>query len=91
MERLSGSLEEADQKLIEWLEEKQDDHLTENLQYTNIAGLSFVQPYDLLLAHIFNHNTYHNGQLVTMLRASGIDKIPSTDFVVWTRLEYVNS
>jgi uncharacterized damage-inducible protein DinB len=91
MEKLSGSLEETDQKLIDWLKGKQDDQLTENLQYTNIKGESFVQPYDLLLAHIFNHNTYHNGQLVTMLRASGTEKIPSTDFVVWTRTESVSS
>jgi uncharacterized damage-inducible protein DinB len=91
MEKLSGSLAETDQKLTDWLERKQDDQLTENLNYTNIAGRSFVQPYDLLLAHIFNHNTYHNGQLVSMLRFSGIEKIPSTDFVVWTRLASASS
>jgi uncharacterized damage-inducible protein DinB len=51
-----------------------------------MAAQAFYQPYDLLLLHIFNHNTYHNGQLVTMLRALGVDKIPSTDFIAWTRL-----
>ena len=87
MEKLSKALDEADRLWIDWFSNKDDVQLTEKLQYTNVAGQTFTQPYDLLLTHIFNHNTYHNGQLVTMLRALGVDKIPSTDFVTWTRLE----
>jgi len=33
-----------------------------------------------MLQHVCNHATYHRGQLVTMLRQSGVGKIPSTDF-----------
>lgn len=40
-----------------------------------------------MLLHLFNHNSYHRGQLVTMLRQLGITKIPSTDFVAYLRLE----
>lgn len=87
MEKVSKALEAVDQQWIDWFAGKEDSQLTENIHYTNIAGQAFVQPYDLLLTHIFNHNTYHNGQLVTMLRALGINKIPATDFVVWTRLQ----
>ncbi len=36
------------------------------------------------LLHAFNHNTYHRGQLVTMLRQVGIARIPSTDMSVFT-------
>lgn len=35
--------------------------------------------YEALL-HLFNHGTYHRGQLVTMLRHVGVTKIPATDF-----------
>ena len=43
---------------------------------------------DLSLAlHVFNHSTYHNGQIVTMLRQLKIEKIPATDFIAWTREE----
>ncbi len=86
MENLSGALETTDQQWIDWFATKEDSQLTEKIHYTNLAGQAFYQPYDLLLLHIFNHNTYHNGQLVTMLRALGVDKIPSTDFIAWTRL-----
>ena len=84
MDDLSMALESVDQQWVDWLDSKDNDMLTEKLNYKNLAGTAFNQSYDLLLQHIFNHNTYHNGQLVTMLRALGIDKIPATDFVAWT-------
>ncbi len=40
-----------------------------------------------MLVHVFNHGTFHRGQLVTMLRQLGeTDKIPSTDFITWSRV-----
>jgi uncharacterized damage-inducible protein DinB len=87
MENLSKALEKVDQQWVDWFATRDDNQLTEKIHYTNKAGQAFFEQYDLLLLHIFNHNTYHNGQLVTMLRALGVDKIPSTDFVAWTRLE----
>ena len=86
MENLSGALEKVDQSWVDWISNQKDEQLTEKLHYKNKAGLPFHQSYDLLLHHIFNHNTYHNGQLVTMLRALGVDKIPATDFIAWTFL-----
>jgi uncharacterized damage-inducible protein DinB len=84
MEKLSEALKAIDHLWVEWLSTKEDDQLTKILHYKNKAGLPFHQSYDLLLQHIFNHSTYHNGQLVTMLRAIGADKIPATDFSAWT-------
>ena len=84
MEELSKALKAVDQLWVEWVGSKDDDQLTQKLHYQNKAGQSFYQSYDLLLHHIFNHSTYHNGQLVTMLRAFGVQKIPATDFVAWT-------
>ncbi|TAL47412.1 MAG: hypothetical protein EPN92_04915 [Chitinophagaceae bacterium] len=34
---------------------------------------------------MFDHGTYHRGQLANMLRQLGIEKIPPTDLVVWSR------
>jgi uncharacterized damage-inducible protein DinB len=87
MEKLSEALEAIDQLWVEWVNSKDDDQLSEKLHYHNKAGLPFYQSYDLLLQHIFNHSTYHNGQLVTMLRTLGVKNLPSTDFVAWTFLQ----
>jgi uncharacterized damage-inducible protein DinB len=86
MENLSKALEIVDHQWVNWFASKDDTQLAEKIHYSNLAGQAFSQSYDLLLLHIFNHNTYHNGQLVTMLRALIVEKIPSTDFVTWTRL-----
>jgi uncharacterized damage-inducible protein DinB len=86
MEKLSMAMETVDQLWIEWVGSKDDDQLVKKLHYHNKAGLAFYQSYDLLLQHIFNHSTYHNGQLVTMLRTLGVQKIPATDFSAWTFL-----
>ncbi len=84
MEGLANALESTDRQWVEWFENKDDRKLTEIIHYHNLAGQPFSQSYDLLLHHIFNHSTYHNGQLVTMMRALGVEKIPATDFVAWT-------
>jgi uncharacterized damage-inducible protein DinB len=38
-----------------------------------------------VLHHIFNHSTYHRGQLVTMLRQLGSKDIPATDFIAFVK------
>jgi uncharacterized damage-inducible protein DinB len=53
--------------------------------YQNTKKEQFKQPVYQMIHHVFNHGTYHRGQLVTMLRALGIDKIPPTDFILWSR------
>jgi uncharacterized damage-inducible protein DinB len=40
-----------------------------------------------MLQHVFNHGSYHRGQLVTMLNQLGADKIPGTDFSTFCRLK----
>jgi uncharacterized damage-inducible protein DinB len=42
---------------------------------------SMKQPLYRVIHHVFNHSTYHRGQLVTMMRVLGETKIPPTDFV----------
>jgi uncharacterized damage-inducible protein DinB len=42
-------------------------------------------PINEMLLHLFNHGTYHRGQLVTMLRQLGCTNIPQTDFSFYCR------
>jgi uncharacterized damage-inducible protein DinB len=53
--------------------------------YQNTKKEQFRQPIYQMLLHMFNHGTYHRGQLVNMLRQLGVQKIPSTDFIEWSR------
>ena len=64
---------------------------------TDSSALEFIHYHDLrnnphttqvvdMLQHVFNHSTYHRGQLVTMLRQLGVTQIPSTDYIGYVRL-----
>ncbi len=86
MKELSGALESLDQEWVDWFATREDGQLTDKIHYRNVAGNAFYESYDLLLTHIYNHSTYHNGQLVTMLRALHVENLPSTDFVAWARM-----
>ncbi len=35
---------------------------------------------------VFNHGSYHRGQVVMMLRQLGVEQIPQTDYVHWVRV-----
>ncbi len=34
---------------------------------------------------VFNHGSYHRGQIVTMLRQLGVESIQQTDYIEWVR------
>lgn len=68
-----------------WTNNASDAALEHVFQYyDNKRELRKMAVYQLL-THVFNHGTYHRGQLINQLRQSGIDKLPQTDFVVFVR------
>ncbi len=62
-----------------------EDAINSKLIYKNLKEEQFFQPVSEVVQHVFNHSTYHRGQLVTMLHATGLKNIPNTDFVAFTR------
>lgn len=74
------------QVLVEFIERQFDDKALEHVfQYYNSEKKSFKDPVYEVLQHVFNHSTYHRGQLVTMLRQLGIEKLPQLDFIAYVR------
>jgi len=68
-----------------WVKNATEAALQHVFQYYNSKKEHFKQPVYQVLLQAFNHDTYHRGQMVTMLRSMNIDKIPNTDFISWTR------
>jgi uncharacterized damage-inducible protein DinB len=85
MQELNNQLLQHDRQWLDWITNAGDHQLQHVFQYQNTKRESFKQPVYQVLLHLFNHGTYHRGQLVTMLRELGVDKIPQTDFIVWSR------
>ncbi len=60
--------------------------LSAPLSYTDRRGNAYNNTPAQILHHVFNHSTYHRGQLITMLRQAGATNIPGTDFIGFVRL-----
>jgi uncharacterized damage-inducible protein DinB len=68
-----------------WVKQSNDMQLAHVFAYQNSRQEQLKQPIFQMIMHVFNHGTYHRGQLVTMMRALGVAQVPATDFIVYTR------
>ena len=91
-ENFKGSMQDVINGLLqqnrqwqEWVNNATEAALEHVFQYQTTKKELFKQPIYQMLLHVFNHGTYHRGQLVNILRQLGIEKIPQTDFIVWSR------
>lgn len=49
------------------------ESLDGTIAYVNNEGREFRDPLPVLLAHLFNHQTHHRGQVTAMLAKTGVD------------------
>jgi uncharacterized damage-inducible protein DinB len=59
--------------------------MIEKLAFKRINSDKYEMPHYQVFAHVFNHSTYHRGQLVTMLRQVGFTNVGSTDMLGFYR------
>lgn len=68
-----------------FVEHATEEMLGASLPYKNTKGQHFLQPVSDIIMHLANHGTYHRGQITTILRQLGVDRIPQTDYIVYGR------
>lgn len=68
------------------LEDFDEDKLRVKFEFKRINGEVNILEYYQSFAHIFNHSTYHRGQVLTMLRQVGFTNVGSTDMLIFYRL-----
>lgn len=61
-----------------------DKILTETIVYTSSQGQKFENTIHEILIHLFNHSTYHRGQINQLLVAEG-HKAMISDFIFYNR------
>lgn len=76
---------EVSRNLSAFLEELPEYTLTDNLDYKNLAGTEFTSKKFEAIAHVFNHSTYHRGQIINYLRQIGFKEVSSTDLITYYR------
>lgn len=77
--------EECSTNLKTFLMTFDPQNMTSILSFKRLNG----EPYEILhyhvFAHVFNHSTYHRGQIITMLKQVGLDQMSGTDMLVFFR------
>lgn len=63
-------------RVREYLAGLKDEILVQSFTYTNFRGQTWTYPLWRSLLHVVNHQTYHRGQVTTLLRQLGIRPEP---------------
>jgi uncharacterized damage-inducible protein DinB len=85
MQDVVSGLSQLNRQWEEWVGNASELSLEHVFQYYTDKKECVKMPISTMLTHVFNHGTYHRGQLVNMLRQLGIIKIPQTDFSLYSR------
>lgn len=73
-EALRQHREATDRDIVAWAATLSERWLAEPFEYTsNVDGKARILPTWVLVAHMFNHQTHHRGQLTTLLSQLGCD------------------
>ncbi len=63
---------DADERIVAWVQSLSDDALHGDLSwYSGALKRDVVKPLALCVAHFFNHQTHHRGQVHALLTAAG--------------------
>lgn len=84
MAMLNG-LVQSSADIEKFIKTKDDAFLASMYSYKNLKGEPFTDPVEDTLFHVVNHSSYHRGQIITMLRESGITNVVSTDLIHYLR------
>lgn len=64
-----------------YLNSLRDEQLSATITYTNFVGENWTYATGMILLHLINHQTYHRGQVSTLLRLLGVQP-PAVDLLV---------
>ncbi len=87
MQEVSAGLMQQSKQWAEWITNASEMAIDHVFHYQDTKKVQYKQPIYEMLLHVFNHGTYHRGQLINQLRQLGVEKLPSTDFVTWVRVK----
>lgn len=67
-----------------WVASTTDATLQHTIEYRNSKREAFKQPVQQILLHLFNHQSFHRGQVSHALRTLGVQP-PVLDYIHWSR------
>ena len=74
----------TDHVISTWAEELSDEVLVGTMRYRTSRGDPMEHPVWIAVAHMFNHQTHHRGQVTTLMHQLGLDP-GVTDYLVYVQ------
>jgi uncharacterized damage-inducible protein DinB len=81
---LRAARETEDARILGFVSELDDDRVAQTLRYRNLAGEPQETPMTWTLAHLFNHQTHHRGQVHGLLSGTPVAP-PPLDLIYFLR------
>jgi uncharacterized damage-inducible protein DinB len=81
---LKGMWETVGYETARWLGSMTDRKLQEPFSFANVRGETLTQLIWQAFQHVVDHSTYHRGQIITLLRQSGLTP-PATSMILFYR------
>jgi uncharacterized damage-inducible protein DinB len=86
LEELRAAREAEDRRINQWVEGLDDRRIAATIKYRRVLSPEeFEQQLSLALAHWFNHQTHHRGQVHALLTGL-VGKAPELDLLYFQRL-----
>ena len=82
---LCNNLLKQSKQWKDWTDLATEAAMEHEFIYRNSKKEQFKQPVHEIMMHLFNHQSYHRGQLVTMFRQVGFTEIPNLDYISFVR------
>lgn len=84
LDALGRARDAEDARLIAYVDGLTADALHTIIAYRSMLGDPFEQPVERILAHMFNHQTHHRGQVHALLTQFGLEA-PALDLIYFAR------
>jgi uncharacterized damage-inducible protein DinB len=88
LDALRAAREAEDERIVSWAESLDDESLARSFSYRTVGSppREVTQPLSPALAHFFNHQTHHRGQVHALLTAiGGRSAAPELDLIYFQR------
>ncbi len=72
-------------QILSFAEQLTYEQFAQEYAYKDMKGNTHTDVLSNIFMHLFNHSSFHRGQLVTLFRQSGISTIPRSDYIVYAR------
>ena len=87
---LCNNWQRTSEDIVAYVNNIDEESLKKTISFKDMQGNPYTIMVCDILHHVFNHSTFHRGQLVNQLRFAGATEIPWTDFVGYAAINRSN-